>query len=576
MGCRSFVVRRRCFSSVVFLTAAVVCAQVTQRPARGQSPGMTKISDHSALIAAELPCYWSAGMAPVVVNHYVRIGPLSAYNSDILVIDEHDGTQWDAPAHFVPKPGSNLPNEGEAGFIFGDKVPVHQFVGEACVIDCTDLLGKGKPGISPLITKDRVQAWEKEHRPLGPGDIVIFRSGWDKFYQPFPAGRSYLADPLAGKAPGWPDPNPDCIHYLVTKKVMNAATDAPSMGPLPGEVALATHVAGLRHGMIWTEGATDLSSLPPTGAFYCMIGPHHVNGSGGEGRALAITGEAAPFLIDAARKQRVADLTVLLAEDRPVWWPGAGVGDHRQPYFAKAFRTITEKNPFFAQTHTMDSHTGTHLVPPAYALPRAGFDSKTYAPDVQNWLAEYEAAFGPRGTSDVTTEKVPLSQTCGWARVIDVVPLVGTTDKSAWPASPEITADHIRRYEAQHGELKPGEIVLFRSGHSDKFFKPFPEGEACIADPLNGKSEGWPAPGAAAIAYLAKKGIRCVGTDGPSLGGANPKQALMTYWSLGSHGMTGVEYLTHLDQLPAKAYFIFAPVKIRDCHGGPGRAIALY
>jgi kynurenine formamidase len=50
----------------------------------------------------------------------------------------------------------------------------------------------------------------------------------------------------------------------------------------------------------------------------------------------------------------------------------------------------------------------------------------------------------------------------------------------------------------------------------------------------------------------------------------------MTYWSLGSHGMTGVEYLTHLDQLPAKAYFIFAPVKIRDCHGGPGRAIALY
>jgi kynurenine formamidase len=252
------------------------------------------------------------------------------------------------------------------------------------------------------------------------------------------------------------------------------------------------------------------------------------------------------------------------------------VGDHRQPYFAKAFRTITEKNPFFAQTHTMDSHTGTHLVPPAYALPRAGFDSKTYAPDVQNWLAEYEAAFGPRGTSDVTTEKVPLSQTCGWARVIDVVPLVGTTDKSAWPASPEITADHIRRYEAQHGELKPGEIVLFRSGHSDKFFKPFPEGEACIADPLNGKSEGWPAPGAAAIAYLAKKGIRCVGTDGPSLGGANPKQALMTYWSLGSHGMTGVEYLTHLDQLPAKAYFIFAPVKIRDCHGGPGRAIALY
>jgi kynurenine formamidase len=40
--------------------------------------------------------------------------------------------------------------------------------------------------------------------------------------------------------------------------------------------------------------------------------------------------------------------------------------------------------------------------------------------------------------------------------------------------------------------------------------------------------------------------------------------------------MVGVEFLTNLDQLPEKSYFLFAPVKIRDCHGGPGRAIALY
>jgi kynurenine formamidase len=37
-----------------------------------------------------------------------------------------------------------------------------------------------------------------------------------------------------------------------------------------------------------------------------------------------------------------------------------------------------------------------------------------------------------------------------------------------------------------------------------------------------------------------------------------------------------VEYLINVGELPAKAYFIFAPVKIRNCHGGPGRAIALY
>ena len=120
------------------------------------------------------------------------------------------------------------------------------------------------------------------------------------------------------------------------------------------------------------------------------------------------------------------------------------------------------------------------------------------------------------------------------------------------------------------------DIVVFRTGHVDSHFKPFPEGKACFADPLNGVSEGWPAPGPDAIAYLAKKGIRCVATDGPSLGGVDPKRALMTYWALGSRGLVGVEYLINVGKIPDGAYFLFAALKIRDCHGGPGRAIALY
>ncbi len=42
--------------------------------------------------------------------------------------------------------------------------------------------------------------------------------------------------------------------------------------------------------------------------------------------------------------------------------------------------------------------------------------------------------------------------------------------------------------------------------------------------------------------------------------------------------MVGVEFLHNVASIPdAKdAYFLFAAVKIRDCHGGPGRAIVLY
>ena len=202
--------------------------------------------------------------------------------------------------------------------------------------------------------------------------------------------------------------------------------------------------------------------------------------------------------------------------------------------------------------------------------------TRTYSPEVREWLAEYEKKYGRRGSSDVTTEKVLFEQTCGDARVIDVRQLAGTSDAKSWPFSPEITAADIENDEKTHGELRPGDVVIFHSGWSDRFTRPLPLGKACLEDPLNGKSEGWPAPGPDAIFYLAGRGVRCVATDAPTLGGVEPKRALMTYWALGSKGMAGVEYLTNVGQMPRQAYFLFAAVKVKGGHGGHGRAIALY
>jgi kynurenine formamidase len=221
----------------------------------------------------------------------------------------------------------------------------------------------------------------------------------------------------------------------------------------------------------------------------------------------------------------------------------------------------------------MDGTAGTHLVPPAYALPPEGAQPE-YAPEVRGWLAEYEKKFGKRGTSAMTTEKVPLSWTCGEARVIDVRSLVGSTNPRQWPASPDITVAHVKEFEDKHGPLQAGEVVIFSTGHNDKHFKP--ASTALWLDPLNGKAEGWPAPGPETILYLKKKGIRCVATDAPDLGGVDPRTALMTYWALGSSEMVGVEFLVNVAAIPKQAYFLFAAVKVRDCHGGPGRAIVLH
>jgi kynurenine formamidase len=572
--------RRTLCGAVIVVSLVAGCAdttvEVSKKDSKAREEPKDEFLDLSLLVAPDHPCTWpTSSWTLFQINPYVQIGPLSAYNSDVLIIDGNTGTQLDVPPHSIPPPGSKLANAGSAGAMFTDKVPAWQYAGEACVIDCKELCDSPPKGRSDLIKKERVMLWEKKHRPLGPGDVVLFHGGYtDKYYKPFPAGRRFVAEPLDGKAPAWPDPDPDCMEYLASRKVMTLGCDSPSMGPIP-DLAEPTHVAGLKHGMIWTEGAVGLGKLPVTGAFYCMIGPKHAADPYSEGRAFAVVGPLAKRLIGSARKKNAIDLSVTNAVDLPVWWPGAGVGNHRQRYLTMHFQDMPNTGGTH-RMHALDSHTGTHLVPPAYALPKKGFDNDQYSPEVRKWLTEYEEKYGPRGTSDVTTEKVPIAQTCGPARVIDVSHLVGKTDKQSWPASPEITVAEIKKYEKARGELKAGDIVIFKSGHSDKHVKPFPKGESCMADPLNGKSEGWPAPGPDTIVCLAEKGIRCVATDGPTLGGVEPKRALMTYWALGSKGMVGVEFLTNLGKLPDKAYFLFAAVKIRDCHGGPGRAIALH
>jgi len=537
-------------------------------------PPATQFVDLSVVVAPDLPCTWAGGFPPFRIEHYLRIGPLGAYNADILTLDSNTGTQLDAPPHSVPRPATGRPEANRHGEMSVDRIPPWQLVGEACVVDVRDLLDQAPNGRSPLVGRDRLIAWERAHRPFRAGDVVLFASGYtDRYYRPFPAGRRFLAEPLEKTAPGWPDPDPAAMEYLASRGVLAAGTDSPSMGPIP-DLAEPTHYAGLRHGMIWTESAVQLIGLPATGAFYAMLGPRYAGSMGSETRALAVTGTLAPWLIEAARARRVVDLSVVLAPDRPVWWPGRGVGNHRQPLLRAGFNYSPVLDASIPQ-HQLDSHTGTHLVPPAYALPPPGFDDRDYPAEVRGWLADFERRHGRRGTSETTADRIEPASTSGWVRVVDVRDLTGAC--APRPCSPEITVARIRAHEAATRPLAAGEVVVFRSDFSDRHcLRPFPDGAACMADPLDGRSAGWAALGPEAIVYLAGKGIRCVGTDAPTLGGVEPRRALETYWALGGKGMVGIEYLTGVSRLPARAFFLFAAPKIRGAHGAPGRAIALY
>ena len=63
-------------------------------------------------------------------------------------------------------------------------------------------------------------------------------------------------------------------------------------------------------------------------------------------------------LIQSARTKQAIDLSVVLSTDLPVSWPGAGVGNHREPYFTVSF-AYNSLLDSYGQTHILDSHAGT-------------------------------------------------------------------------------------------------------------------------------------------------------------------------------------------------------------------------
>ncbi|MFT5324813.1 MAG: kynurenine formamidase, partial [Planctomycetaceae bacterium] len=379
---------RNGYRSCWLLLAAMFLNVASSAVSAKEPPDQPRFIDCSLLIAPEYPATWPSAPFPrFQITHQRTIGPDNPYNIDVLLIDGNTGTQLDVPPHSVARPDLKRPKSGPLGLAYTDKIEAWQFGGEACVIDVRNLLDKAPNGTSPLVLRQHVERFEKKHRQLRFGDVVLFRSDYsDKYYRPFPEGSRYIADALDRKSPGYPDPDPDCMEFLATRKVMTLGTDSASMGPLPN-LAEPTHYAGLKYGMIWTEGATNLGALPSTGAFYTLLGPKHKDGPYSEGRAFAISGGDLPQrLIESSKAKRVIDLSPTLAANLPVTSPGVGSGNHRQVYLKVDF-LYSEYLDMHHHTHLMDSMAGTNLVPPSYALPPEG-TQVAYAPEVRGWLAE--------------------------------------------------------------------------------------------------------------------------------------------------------------------------------------------
>ena len=252
--------------------------------------------DLTLLLAEDLPCTWPrAARYRHTTDHWFETTdgrtPLRRwsgvpYHSCVLELDEHTGTHFDAPSHFIAPPRSDLPNEGPAGELTAEKVPVEQFLGPAAVLDVRNLVGQAAPGASARIEPAHVRAFEERHGPVEAGEVVLFHSHWDTRYLPGRAGDRYLHRPLVvGDEPGWPAPSAATIELLLERGVRCVGTDGVSMGPVDDGVP--THLAGLGAGMVFVEALGNLDRLPPRGAVFLFLPLPIAGGSGGPGRAVA-------------------------------------------------------------------------------------------------------------------------------------------------------------------------------------------------------------------------------------------------------------------------------------------------
>ena len=242
--------------------------------------------DLSAPLAEALPGTWP-GHLPFAHRVWRDFGPQSVYKTHFLVMDEHCGTHFDAPPHFIPPEGSGLPHAAPLGAQGADQVDLARLCGPAAVVDVRDLSGTGEPGVSPWITAARLQAWEAANGLFQPGDIVLLATGWSAHYRPGPPGNAYLQAPVVEKSsPGWPAPDVEAVRFLAGRGVITVGVDTPSVGAVHDGAPV--HQEALGRGMLFIEGLCGLAALPPVGAYFMFLPLKVADATGCPGRAVAL------------------------------------------------------------------------------------------------------------------------------------------------------------------------------------------------------------------------------------------------------------------------------------------------
>ncbi len=166
-----------------------------------------------------------------------------------------------------------------------------------------------------------------------------------------------------------------------------------------------------------------------------------------------------------------------------------------------------------------------------------------------------------------TNSDIPLDRLIRRAVVIDI------SQKAEKNPDYALTPADVAEWEAAHGRIPDGAIVLLRTGWSARW----PDRKAYLGDDTPGDASNlhFPSYGAQAAAQLvSERHVSLIGVDTASVD-HGPSRDFPVHRIIGAANVAGLENLANLDQLPPTGAVVMAlPMKIAQGSGAPARVIA--
>jgi kynurenine formamidase len=199
------------------------------------------------------------------------------YSAFSFCSDEHGGTHIDAPIHFA------------AGRQTVDQLPLERLIGPAVVVDVSAAAAADR---DYQITVDDLVSWERQHGRIADGDIVLFRTGFARFW---PDRMAYLGTDKRGEAGvaelSFPGLHPEAARWLVANRRIAAVGIDTASIDYGRSTLFESHVALMSVDIPAFENVARLDALPPRGAGIVALPTKIRGGSGAPLRIVAFIPE---------------------------------------------------------------------------------------------------------------------------------------------------------------------------------------------------------------------------------------------------------------------------------------------